>query len=633
MSENRRARAGHHPRAGHHRRGGRAGASGARTAGHRRVIDYPRFGRHGWRAFIPSWRLVLGSCAGGFLLVAGLVVVSYAMVPMPDLNHLSLPTATVYEYSDGTVFGTEGLQDRVIVPIGQIPAMTRDAIISVENPTFFTDAGISPRGIARALVNDVEGGAPQGGSTITQQFAKNAYLTDSQTITRKVTEIFIAVKITAAYSKQQILDDYLNTVYFGRESYGIDAAAQTYFGIPAAQVTDPGRAAYLAALVNEPSVLSRTDSASRALLRQRWNLVLNDMVKTGDLSPAQRRAAKWPTALTPRDGIVRDANGVNDSAMTQVANSYLDELHARDPDIPDSATADAGGDVIRTTFNRADMTRAVQAVRGSLYGQLNVKDRRQAAVDRGVQVGLATVNARNGELLAFYPGRSAYNNATQAQIEPGSQMEAFANAARLPQPQSVGHRPLSLWTLMGRVGLTQNLKANPAELPESLAKLSRDPQLALGIAPESPARMAAAFAVFPRNGAYHDLATVLSITVNGRSAWSYVPHASRALSRFAATVSDKEFGGGLSGTIGGDGSAWFTGYISDIVTSVGLWDESVNARHQVVLRSLDGLGGVPAVESTQWPLAIWAQYTKTVTPGTILVGGPGFFSDKPAVSG
>jgi membrane peptidoglycan carboxypeptidase len=626
MSESR------HARAGHHRRRGRSGTSDARKAGHRQIIDYPRFGRHGWRALIPSRRLALGSCAGGFLLVAGMAVAIYAMVPMPDLNHLSLPTATVYEYSDGTVFDTEGLPDRIVVPIGQIPAMTRNAIISVENPTFFSDAGISPRGIVRAFVNDVKGGPTEGGSTITQQFAKNAYLTDSQTITRKVTEIFIAVKITAAYSKQQILDDYLNTVYFGRESYGIDAAAQTYFGVSAAQVTDPGRAAYLAALVNEPSVLSQPGPAPQALLRRRWNLVLNDMVKTGDLSPAQRRAVKWPTALTPRDGIVLDAHGVDDSAMAQVANSYLDKLHARDPDIPDSATADAGGDVIRTTFNRAAMTRAVRAMRSSLYGQLNLEDRRQAAVDKGVQVGLATVDARNGELLAFYPGRSAYNNATQAQIEPGSQMEAFANATLLPQPQSVGHRPLSLWKLMGRVGLTQNLKANPAELPESLAKLSRDPQLALGIAPESPARMAAAFAVFPGHGVYHDLAAVQSITVNGRRVWGYTPHATQALSSFAATVSAREFAGGLPGTIGGDGSAWFTGYVGDIVTSVGLWDESVNARHQVVLRSLSGLGGVPAAASVQWPLAVWVQYMKTGSLGDFPPGGAGIFGYTPAAS-
>jgi membrane peptidoglycan carboxypeptidase len=591
-------------------RGDGSVATRVRKAGYRRIVDYPRAGRHGWRAFLPSWRLVAGSFSGAVLLMAGLVAISYALAPTPDLDNLSLPTATVYEYANGTVFYTAGLQDRVLVPIGEIPVMMRHAIISVENPTFDTDAGIAPRGIVRALVNDVRGRPTQGGSTITQQFVKNAYLTDSQTLTRKVSEIFIAVKITAAYSKQRILDDYLNTVYFGRGSYGVDAAAQTYFGVPAGRITDPGRAASLAALVIEPTVLSETRAPSQVLLRQRWNLVLDDMVKTGDLTQAQRAAVTWPAVLSPAGGIVRDASGVNDSAMAQVANRYLDKLHAQDLSVPDSAMADAGGDVIVTTFNRTAMTDAVRAVNTAIYGRLNQKKPRQAAVDRGVQVGLATVDARNGELLAFYPGRSDYNNATQAQIEPGSLMQTFALAARLPAPGPLGRGADGMWALMGRVGLTENLTANPAELPEPLGKLKRDPQLALGIAPESPARMAAAFAVFQDNGIYHGLAAVRSVTVNGHQVWAYAPHGVRALSPVSAMFTSRQLSGGETGTIGGDGSAWFTGYVGDVVTSVALWDESVDRKHQAVLRSLNHLGGVPAAQSSTWPLEIWVQYMK-----------------------
>lgn len=597
------------------------------------MIDYPRAGRRGWRAFVPSWRLVTGTVTGAFLLLAGSAAVVYALVKMPDVASLPLPTATVYEYSDGTVFYTAGLQNRVIVPLGQVPAVMREAIVSVENPTFYTDAGISPRGIVRSLFNDVEGGPLEGGSTITQQFVKNAYLTDDQTLTRKLTEIFIAVKITRAYPKKQILADYLNTVYFGRGSYGIDAAAETYFGVPADRITDPGRAAYLAALVNEPTVLSRTDPADQALLRQRWNLVLNDMVKTGALSAARRAAVTWPAVLAPQGGIVRDASGVSDTAMEQAVNGYLDELHAKDPAVPDSATADAGGDVIVTTFNHADMAAATRAVNQGLYDRLKLKDRAQRAVDQGAQVGLATVDARNGELLAFYPGKSAYNNATQAQIEPGSQMQMFAIASHFPAPGKPLLMEDSLWALMSRVGLTQNLEANPAELPEPLAKLKRDPQLALGIAPESPARMAGAFAALADGGTYHDLAMALSVTVGRHRVWTYAPHGTAALARpFAGLARGLIFkaspmaagtaasfgpldGGAVPSTIGGDRSAWCSGYLGDIVTSVGVWDQSVNATNQVVQRSLNGLGGVPAAQSTVWPAAIWDSYMKMTSAG------------------
>jgi membrane peptidoglycan carboxypeptidase len=597
-------------------------------------VDYPRWGRRGWRAFVPSWRLVTGLTAGCFLVLAGAVLTVYALVKMPDLNHLALPTGTVYEYANGTPFYTAGLEDRVVVPASQIPPVVAHAEVAIENPTFYTDAGVSPRGVIRALVNDAEGNPLQGGSTITQQFVKNAYLTDQQTLTRKLTEIFIAVKITRAYSKAEILSDYFNTVYYGRGSYGIQAAAETYFGIQARQVTSPAQAAYLAALVNAPTILSQPDAADQALLRQRWNLVLNDMVKYGYLTPRQRAAVRWPTVLTVQNGTVYGRNGVNESAMAQVADDYLDEVHATDPAVPDSATAEAGGDVIVTTFTPAAMSAALRAVREDLYDKLKPAEADQATVDKGVQAGLATVDASNGELLGFYPGRSDFDNATQAQIEPGSLMQQFADVApfALSPPPGRG----SLWNLMSVTGLTRNLAADPAELPEPLSKLKDDPELSLGVAPESPARMAAAYAIFANGGTYHDLAMIRSITVNGRQVWSYSPTDSTVLppgigvkfsrvsvaridSASAATPGSSVFAGtgllsGTQGTIGGDDSSWYAGAAGGIVTVVGLWDQTTNARNQVVQLSLAGLGGVAAAQTATWPTSIWAADISLVSP-------------------
>lgn len=605
--------------------------------GYRRFVDYPRFGRRGWRALVPSWRLVTGLLAACFLALVTVVLVIYALVKMPDLNDLALPTATVYEYSDGTPFYAAGLVDRVIIPPGQIPAVVAHAVVAIENPTFYTDEGVAPRGIIRALVNDVEGGALQGGSTITQQFVKNAYLTQAQTFGRKFSEMFLAVKITQSYSKTQILDDYFNTVYFGRGSYGLQAAAETYFGVPAATITSPGQAAYLAALVNEPTVLSQADPASQALLRGRWNLVLNDMVKYGYLTARLRAAVRWPAALPPGGAITLDENGVDESAMAQVADDYLDQLHAADPQVPDSATAEAGGDVIVTTFTRAAMTAAVRAVRDQLYDRLRPGDRGQAAVDRGVQVGLATVNASNGEVLGFYPGRSDFDNATQAQIEPGSQMGAFAEIALFTRSPQRDASPL--WGLMGKIGLTRNLIADPAELPEPLRKLKKDPELALGIAPESPVRMADAYSIFTDGGVYHDLDILRSVTVSGRPVWSYSPTAGTTVlpkglagvlgkvvaiklgaadaggAAFVSPAASPVATSGVPGIIGGDESAWFTGFVGPIVTAVGLWDQTVNARHVVVQRALGGLGGVAADQTDAWPAAIWDADMTAVGPG------------------
>ena len=626
--------------------------------GYRRIIDYPRTGRRGRRALIPSRRLVLTTLLGSTLSFLGLVAVVYAMVRTPDLSNLRLPTASVYEYSDGTPFAIVGRQDRVSVPINQISPEMQHAIVAIENPTFYTDSGISPRGIVRAFVNDVEGNPLQGGSTITQQFVKNAYLTDQQSMSRKLTEIFKAVKITQVYSKPQILDYYLNTVYFGRGSYGVQAAAETYFGVQASQITDPGRAAYLAALVNEPSVLELNTPSAQAQLKLRWNLVLDDMVKSGYLTAKQRAAVRWPTALEPGGEVQYDAEGVNVTALVNSTNDYLDSLHARNPAVPDSTTIEEGGYNIVTTFNHGAMVDAVKAVNSNVYGKLGPGSVPSLSTGAGVHVGLATVDAATGELLAFYPGDSAYNDATQAQIEPGSQMAVFNEAAQFgdspllekaaaggavnflqSQSQSrSGIEAEALWSLMGKVGLTQNLIADPAELPEPLNKLEQDPELSIGIAPESPARMASAFAIFTNGGAYRPLAMALSVTDNGSRLWTYTPTPTqvftsaqskanaqviRAQQGATATATTSSFlspdaATGFTGTIGGDVTAWYSGYDANIVTSVAVWNETqsgTGTKAHVTQHSLAGLDGVPSANSAQWPTNVWSAYTTAVTSG------------------
>lgn len=620
--------------------------------GYRRIIDYPRTGRRGWRALIPSRRLVLTTFLGSVLSLVGMIAVVYAMVRTPDLANLRLPTASVYEYSNGTPFAIVGPQDRVSVPISQIPPTMQHAIVSIENPTFYTDSGISPRGIVRAFVNDAEGKPLQGGSTITQQFVKNAYLTDKQSFSRKIAEIFKAVKITQGYSKPQILDYYLNTVYFGRGSYGIDAAAEAYFGVQANQITDPARAAYLAALVNEPSVLELTTPAAQTQLQQRWNLVLDDMVKSGYLSAKQRAAVRWPSALKPGGEVQYDADGVNVTALVNATNDSLDELHARNPSVPDATTVEQGGYTIRTTFNHGAMVAAVQAVNAGVYGKLGSGSMPSLTTGAGVHVGLATIDAATGELLAFYPGDSAFNDATQAQIEPGSQMRVFDTAAQFDtatllakqtSPAAVVPTPSqdaaeSLWSLMGKTGLTQNLIADPAELPEPLDKLEQDPELSIGIAPESPARMASAFSIFADNGAYQPLALLLEVTGNGSPIWTYTPaptqvltstqdkisdflRADHSLTTTANTFPDQDPNApvGVPGTIGGDVTAWYSGYDANIITSVAVWDEvqsGKGSKTYVTQHSLAGLGNVDANDSAQWPATVWSTYTAAVTSGT-----------------
>jgi membrane peptidoglycan carboxypeptidase len=223
-------------------------------------------------------------------------------------------------------------------------------------------------------------------------------------------------------------------------------------------------------------------------------------------------------------------------------------------------------------------------------------------------------------------------------------MEMFAGIAPLVKSGQPGNG--SLWNLMSLTGLTTNLVADPAELPEPLSRLKRDPELGLGIAPQSPARMAAAYAVFADGGIYHDLAMIRSVTVDGRQVWSYSPAGAAVLpaviaGRLGSIIATKldNLGAstpepepfsfsrsgvsgtqdvvGVPGTIGGDDSAWYAGYAGDIVTAVGLWDQTTTARHRVVQLSLSGLGGVAAKQTVVWPTAIWAADTHMISPSSI----------------
>ncbi|GAA4953131.1 hypothetical protein GCM10023238_19370 [Streptomyces heliomycini] len=198
--------------------GRRAGAAGpgrgggrAAPPGKKRIIDYPRHDKDGWRRWTPSWRLVSGLCLALFGSMVAVAGIGYAMVSVPsEENAMALSENNVYYWADGTqMVATGSGQNRQNVTIDRIPAAMQWAVISAENKSFYDDSGIDPMGIARALGNMATGGNTQGGSTITQQFVKNTYLSQEQTVSRKFKEMFISIKVGTKLSKKQILQGYL----------------------------------------------------------------------------------------------------------------------------------------------------------------------------------------------------------------------------------------------------------------------------------------------------------------------------------------------------------------------------------------------------------------------------------------
>ena len=249
------------------------------------------------RRFLPSWKLVASVFAFAILAVVGVVAFGYVTTEIPTPNAFALQQSTTYYYADGTTpITSEGEQNRVIVPLSRVPQHVQRAVIAAENRSFYEDSGISPTGIARAAYNNVRGtSGTQGGSTITQQYAKNYYLTQERSWERKIREIFLSVKLDRQYTKDQILQDYLNTIYFGRGAYGIQAAAQTYFGVDVDQLTvDQG--AVLAQVIRAPSYYDPETDPQRAEARFRY--VLNGMAEQGWLGGVDPATVPFPAIRT-----------------------------------------------------------------------------------------------------------------------------------------------------------------------------------------------------------------------------------------------------------------------------------------------------------------------------------------------
>ena len=260
-----------------------------------RLADYPRQGKQGWRRWVPSWKLVLGAGFSAFCLLVIAFGVIYSQTSIPQPNQLALAQSSVVYFSDGkTPIGTFQEVNRTSVPLTQVPLVVQHEVVSAEDRSFYTNKGIDPRGIARAFYNNVRGGAEQGGSTITQQYVKNYFLDQNRTLSRKFKEFFISIKIDRSTDKNAILQDYLNTIYFGRGAYGIQAASKAYFNKDVSQLT-PAEGAVLASVIRAPALYDPALNLGNA--QARWNYVMDGMVKGNYLTQAQVDALKYPKFL------------------------------------------------------------------------------------------------------------------------------------------------------------------------------------------------------------------------------------------------------------------------------------------------------------------------------------------------
>ncbi|WP_306334308.1 transglycosylase domain-containing protein [Streptomyces sp. KL118A] len=637
-----------------------------RRRGRRRIVDYPRAGRSGVRRWLPSWRQLLGATGLFVTAVAVLFVCVYVSVDVPDENAAARREANVYYWSDGSQMVSTGEVNRQNVELDQIAPSAVHAVIAAENETFYDDSGVSPKGLARAAVNMARGRETQGGSTITQQYVKNTYLSQDQTVTRKVKEFVIALKVDRKKSKDEILKGYLNTSWFGRGANGIEAAAHAYYGIPAKQL-NPSQGAMLAAMLKGADLYDpAVGAANHERAEQRWAWILDRQVGVGLMTKKER--AKYRTFPEPRSRSRSTSLGGQTGYLVDVANRYLKQHTG----LTDQELA-RGGYEIHTTFDKAGVGRLERAVRRVTARDLDPKKR---PADRYVQVGAASVRPSDGALVALYGGPDATehftNNADTSGVPVGSAFKPFVLAAALQHGVSARDLPVSgvaplkapaagvrrsvladshyasdgtlsrsdgapdpdrptlrealvsggnaTYVRLGKeVGqdMVRRTAVAAGLLRQSMAPL--EPTFSIGTSTPSAIRMATAYGTFANDGVQRDPYSVTKVLKDGETLPGLDPPSSRrALDpQVAQEVSDalrtagRRLGADVAAGRTGDQdrlkSAWFTGFTKDLSTAVTLFRLRPG---EPQLLPMSGVAGKKSERGNVLPPRIWKEYVE-----------------------
>ncbi len=588
--------------------------------------------------FLIKWTLVL--CVWAVLGVAGIVAYEAAKLPpMQTLMVPKRPPTIMIQAADGKPLATRGDMGGAAVPLKQLPPYLPNAFIAIEDRRFYEHWGLDPVGLGRAVAtNLISRRVRQGGSTLTQQLAKNLFLTQERTFSRKIQEVILALWLEQKFTKAEILDLYMNRVYFGSGAYGVEAAAQRYFGKSARNVT-LSEAAMLAGIVNAPSRLAPTRNLKAA--QDRAALVLASMREQGLISPdMQAMALSRPATVAPPSA---------PGSIGYVADWVVDQL--------DSYVGELSGDVtVRTTID-ANMQAQGQAALSETLAKSGAK----FGVGQGALVSLDT----DGAVKALIGGRSyeesQYNRAVTARRQPGSAFKPFIYLTALERgltPDTVredapiqlkGWRPensthdyrgpvtlqqalaLSLNTVSVRLVLEVGPKAVVATAHRLgiASQLEPNASIALGTSEVSVLELASAYVPFA-NGGIGVIPYVID-TVKGADgrvlyaraasgpgrvmAPEYAGMMNRMLEETLITGTGRRAdlpgweAAGKTGTSQDYRDAWFVGYTARLVTAVWLGNDDSSPTKKASGANL--------------PVEIWSRYMKGALQGVPVADLPG----------
>ena len=590
--------------------------------------------------------LVVLALSTSFLFIV-IFIAAYESTSISVRNSYTSSKASVFKYTNNAEVGRVYREDRVEVPLYRVPLSFQRAVLAAEDSDFYSHFGINPIAIGRALLKNATTESLQGGSTITQQYAKIAYLKPEQRISRKIKEVFVALKVEGSFTKSEILEKYINAVYFGRNAYGVEMAARKYFGVRASALT-PSQSIVLAALVRSPANYDPEFKPGNLVrLINRFNGIKKNMVDEGWITEEEAKTISFPEFAANK---VEDINSSNRGHLIAAVKSELSDLGFTE----DVLTV--GGYIVQTTLDQ----------NAQRYAELAVETQRPLDSPKDLHIGLASVRPGTGEIVALYGGSDylerQLNDATQAIAQAGSTFKVFAVVAALEKGYSLstvwdGKSPQTFRTSSGNYKVSNygNASFGPVSLsratassintvfvklgtkigPESVVDVARragipesvqvlpTPSVVLGVSSPRVIDVASSFSTFAAGGIFSKPHLVKRIfDGDGKLIYEFKGESKRVFSEKVIADLSYSLSGvvrngtassvlagfprpiaGKTGTSQDNASAWFAGYSPDLATAVAFFRDTPEQK-------LTGIGGLNSITGGSFPARIWNAYMK-----------------------